>query len=100
MRSNALRVVRDKVVPELQALCVAYLESDLRGREQLESSVNGIVARLSLPGADAAAIAQASTNSSGALPVLSPLPKQVPLITPHPFRRAAKQFAVIKPVSL
>ncbi len=60
--AKALRVVRDKVVPELQALCVAYLESDLRGREQLESSVNGIVARLSLPAADASAIAGASQH--------------------------------------
>jgi very-short-patch-repair endonuclease len=60
--AKALRVVRDKVVPELQPLCVAYLESDLRGREQLESSVNGIVARLSLPGADEKAIARAAEH--------------------------------------
>jgi len=44
---KALRVVRDKVVPDLQPLCVSYLDSDLRGREQLESSVNGIVRGLS-----------------------------------------------------
>jgi hypothetical protein len=60
--AKALRVLRDKVVPELQALCVAYLESDLRGREQLESSVNGIVARLSLPAGGDDAIANASLD--------------------------------------
>ncbi|MCC7071833.1 MAG: AAA family ATPase [Deltaproteobacteria bacterium] len=52
--TKALRVLRDKVVPQLRPLCVNFSESDLRGREQLESSVNGIVSRLSLPsfGAD------------------------------------------------
>lgn len=47
--TKALRVLRDKVVPQLRALCVNFSESDLRGREHLESSVNGIVGRLSLP---------------------------------------------------
>lgn len=60
--AKALRVVRDKVVPELEPLCVAFLESDLAGREQLESSVNGIVARLSLPAADDRSIAEASLD--------------------------------------
>jgi very-short-patch-repair endonuclease len=50
--TKALRVLRDKVVHDLRDLCVAYLDSDLRGREQLEASINGIVARLSRPDRD------------------------------------------------
>lgn len=45
--TKALRVLRDHVVPELQPLCVSVLESDLDSRRQLESSVDGIVERLS-----------------------------------------------------
>jgi Rad3-related DNA helicase len=47
--SKALRVLREKVVEDLQPLCVAYLDSDLQGREQLEGNINAIVARLSTP---------------------------------------------------
>ncbi len=45
--TKALRVLRDHVVRELQPLCVSVLESDLDSRRQLESSVDGIVERLS-----------------------------------------------------
>ena len=41
-----------------------------------------------------------STPSSGALPVRSPLPRQVPLIAPQPSRTAARQLATISQVSL
>ncbi len=41
--TKALRVVRDKVVPELQPLCVSVLEADTTSRNQLEASVAGIV---------------------------------------------------------
>jgi hypothetical protein len=45
--SKALRVVRDQVVPQLQALCVSVLDSDVESRKQLETSVDEIVSRLS-----------------------------------------------------
>ncbi|MES2221670.1 MAG: AAA domain-containing protein [Acidobacteriota bacterium] len=44
--SKPLRVLRDKIVPELQPLCVSVVSSDEVGRKQLESSVSGITARL------------------------------------------------------
>jgi very-short-patch-repair endonuclease len=44
--SKPLRVLRDKIVPELQPLCVSVVSSDEVGRRQLESSVSGITARL------------------------------------------------------
>jgi very-short-patch-repair endonuclease len=44
--SKPLRVLRDQIVPDLQPLCVAVVSSDEAGRRQLESSVNGITARL------------------------------------------------------
>ncbi len=45
--SKALRVVRELVVPPLQALCVSLLESDEESSKQLEESVTGIVDYLS-----------------------------------------------------
>ena len=45
--TKALRVLREKVVPELQPLCVSVLDSDTASRSQLESAVNAIVERLS-----------------------------------------------------
>ena len=39
-------LVRDKIVPELQPLCVSVVSSDEIGRRQLEASVSGITARL------------------------------------------------------
>lgn len=44
--TKALRVLRDQVVPELQPLCVAVLDSDQESKKQLESSIHGIVDRL------------------------------------------------------
>lgn len=61
--TKALRVLRDKVVPQLQPLCVNLLESDLRGREQLEASINGIVARLSRPDGDSEERVHAATTT-------------------------------------
>lgn len=45
--SKALRVLRDKVVPQLQPLCVAVLDNETESRKQLEGSVDAMVARLS-----------------------------------------------------
>jgi very-short-patch-repair endonuclease len=45
--TKALRVLRDQVVPTLQPLCVSVLTRDTESRDQLESSVNSIVAQLS-----------------------------------------------------
>jgi very-short-patch-repair endonuclease/DNA polymerase III delta prime subunit len=44
--SKPLRVLREKIVPELQPLCVSVVSGDEAGRRQLEASVNGITARL------------------------------------------------------
>lgn len=44
--TKALSVLRGQVVESLQPLCVAALENDLDGRAQLESSVRGILARI------------------------------------------------------
>lgn len=58
--TKALRVLRDKVHPELQPLCVSLLDSDARGRQELEISVSKISERLSMNNADELqAIAQA-----------------------------------------
>lgn len=46
--SKALRVLRNHVVPELQALCVSVLDSDVESRKQLETSVDSIVSKLSM----------------------------------------------------
>jgi len=46
--SKALRVLRNHVVPELQALCVSVLDSDVESRKQLETSVDSIVSKLSI----------------------------------------------------
>lgn len=45
--TKALRVLRHQVVEELQPLCVSVLDNDAESREQLESSVEAIVRRLS-----------------------------------------------------
>jgi very-short-patch-repair endonuclease/DNA polymerase III delta prime subunit len=44
---KALRVLRDQVTEQLQPLCVSVLASDTKSQEQLESSVNLIIQRLS-----------------------------------------------------
>ena len=44
--TKALRVLRDKVTPALQPLCVSILDSDLESRAELVHAVNGIVAKL------------------------------------------------------
>lgn len=44
--SKPLRVLREKIVPDLQPLCVSVVSGDEIGRRQLEASVNGITARL------------------------------------------------------
>lgn len=46
-RAKALRVVREKVVEDLQPLCVSVLTSDAESQSQLESSVDAISDRLS-----------------------------------------------------
>ena len=45
--TKALRVLRDQVHPEIQPLCVSVLDSDVRGRQELEISVSKISERLS-----------------------------------------------------
>lgn len=50
--SKPLRVLREKIVPELQPLCVSVVAGDEAGRRQLESSVNGITERLGSDSAD------------------------------------------------
>jgi very-short-patch-repair endonuclease len=45
--SKALRVLKEKVVKDLQALCVSVLDDDLEYGRQLESSVGRIAERLS-----------------------------------------------------
>lgn len=44
--TKALRVLRSHVVPSLQPLCVAVLESDLDSRRQMEGAIRGILGRL------------------------------------------------------
>jgi very-short-patch-repair endonuclease len=44
--TKALRVLRDKVVPELQPLCVSVLEGDAASRSQLSASITRMSARL------------------------------------------------------
>lgn len=44
--SKALRVLRDKVAPELQPLCVSVLDSDQESRRQLEASVASITDKM------------------------------------------------------
>ena len=44
--TKALRVLRDKIVPELQPLCVSVLEGDAAGRSQLSDSVTKMTTRL------------------------------------------------------
>lgn len=44
--SKALRVLRDKVSPELQPLCVSVLDSDQESRKQLEDAVAFITQKL------------------------------------------------------
>src|SRR5215467_12686296 len=45
--TKALRVLRDQAHPEIQPLCVSVLDSDVRGRQELEISVSKISERLS-----------------------------------------------------
>ncbi len=45
--TKALRVLREKVVDRLQALCVSVLESDARSNDQLKMAIDSIVDRLS-----------------------------------------------------
>lgn len=44
--NKALRVIRGQVVESLQPLCVSVLDNDAEGRSQLESSVRGILTRI------------------------------------------------------
>jgi len=45
--SKALKILRDKVVPELRPLCVSVLEDEAESKRQLEASVEVIVEHLS-----------------------------------------------------
>lgn len=45
--TKALRVLRDKMVDELQPLCVSLLNNDAESRVQLQSSIERIVERIS-----------------------------------------------------
>lgn len=44
--TKALKVLRDQVVEPLQPLCVSVLDTDSESRAQLESSIQGILSRL------------------------------------------------------
>jgi very-short-patch-repair endonuclease len=44
---KALRVLRERAHPDIQPLCVSVLDSDVRGRQELEISVSKISERLS-----------------------------------------------------
>lgn len=44
--TKALRVLREKIVADLQPLCVSVLESDSQSNDQLKASVDSIVDRL------------------------------------------------------
>lgn len=44
--TKALHVLREKVVPALQPLCVAMLDDDQEGRQQLEGAIDAITERL------------------------------------------------------
>jgi very-short-patch-repair endonuclease len=46
--TKALRVLRDKVVPELRSLCISVLDSTSQNQEELKEAVNAIVSQLSL----------------------------------------------------
>ena len=50
-RTKALRVLRDKVVEELQPLCLSVLDEDAGDGDRLKSSVDGIVERLGMSNA-------------------------------------------------
>ncbi len=50
--TKALRVLRNQVHEEIQPLCVSVLESDARGRQELEISVSKISERLSRNNSD------------------------------------------------
>ncbi len=50
--TKALTVLRDKVVPDLQPLCVAALDRDAESRDQLRDSILAIVEKLSSTQAD------------------------------------------------
>lgn len=50
--TKALRVLREKVVPELQPLCVSVLEGDAAGNQQLKDAVTEIGRRLSSSSAE------------------------------------------------
>jgi very-short-patch-repair endonuclease len=45
--TKALRMVREQVVEQLQALCVSVLERDAASRDQMKSSIEGIVEKSS-----------------------------------------------------
>lgn len=45
--TKALRVLREKVAEQLKPLCVSVLESDTKSQDQLKSSIESIVERLS-----------------------------------------------------
>lgn len=45
--TKALRVLRDQAHPDIQPLCVSVLDSDVRGRQELEIAVSKISERLS-----------------------------------------------------
>jgi very-short-patch-repair endonuclease len=50
--AKALRVLREKLPTQLQALCVSVLENDLSSREELKYAVNEIIAKLSAGSVD------------------------------------------------
>jgi very-short-patch-repair endonuclease len=47
--TKALRVLREKVAPDLQPLCVSVLDRDSESQQLLENSVKGIIAGLQRP---------------------------------------------------
>jgi very-short-patch-repair endonuclease len=50
--TKALRVLRGHVVEDLRPLCVAVLDNDLEGRNQLEQAVRAIVTKLAISNAN------------------------------------------------
>ena len=50
--TKALRVLRGHIVETVRPLCVAVLENDLEGRQQMEQSVRDILSRLTLASED------------------------------------------------
>lgn len=65
--TKALKVLRDKVVEDLQPLCVAVLDRDSESQQLLEASVKGIIAGLQRSKAERAAEADRAQKARARL---------------------------------